>query len=618
MELPRTQLPLRRIGLAIATLVAIGSLALAGRGCTRGAIAARVRHAAAARGMSASWRTLDLAWPLHIRFTGLALAGAAGGDTLFRAESLAVVLDPWRLLVLRPTPSEVLLAHARIVRPAPVATDTLPPADEAARHRKGPDRSARVRHRAESVIQALLLPARRLPHLAVRDLVVTQERAPGESAAEPAASLQLAALELRRTAGAAMLEAAGVLVQERAVPFRLALSWSDDDHLDGGGQIGITAPDGSTLTPLRLAINGRLRQDRARGTVRTTDSTRVLIGDIPVFVTAELDRRGPAVHLRLAAADLDEARLLASIPRSLLGPLADLAVVGSFDYQLAFDLDLQHPDDVDFHADVIPHGLMLDPSRTRLDIARLDQPFVATIHLPHDVRVTRDLSEANPHFLPYERIDSLLVHAVLTNEDGSFFRHRGFNTEAVKMAIADNIHAAAYRRGAGTITMQLARNLWLGHERTLARKAQEVVLAWVLEHLTGLTKQRLLEIYLNIIEWGPGVHGADEATQYYFGHGADHVSVDEALFLTTVVPAPTRWRWRFEKDGTLRAFERAQMHFIGRAMIAKGRLDAAALPAADSLRVELRGPARDVLFPPDSTAAPADSLGAGGAILTAL
>ena len=68
--------------------------------------------------------------------------------------------------------------------------------------------------------------------------------------------------------------------------------------------------------------------------------------------------------------------------------------------------------------------------------------------------------------------------------------------------------------------MQLVRNLYLGHERTLSRKGQEVVLAWILEHLTGLSKQRLLEIYLNIIEWGPGIHGADEATRYYFGHDA--------------------------------------------------------------------------------------------------
>src|SRR5204862_204015 len=142
------------------------------------------------------------------------------------------------------------------------------------------------------------------------------------------------------------------------------------------------------------------------------------------------------------------------------------------------------------------------------------------------------------NYRPLTGIDSTLTHAVLTNEDGGFFRHRGFNLEAVKQAISANLRAGAFRRGAGTITMQLARNLYLGHARTLSRKAQEVVLAWVLEHLTGLSKQRMLEIYLNIIEWGPGVHGADEAAVYYFGHDAERLTVGEALFLATVVPAP--------------------------------------------------------------------------------
>src|SRR5207247_300673 len=173
----------------------------------------------------------------------------------------------------------------------------------------------------------------------------------------------------------------------------------------------------------------------------------------------------------------------------------------------------------------------------------------------------------------------------------------------IRLATAENLKAGGYRRGAGTITMQLARNLWLGHRRTLSRKTQEVVLAWVLEHLTGLSKQRLLEIYLNIIEWGPGVHGAAEATHFYFAEDPSSVTVDEALFLTTLVPSPTRWRGRFAPDGSLRRWTRAQMHFIGRAMVGHGWLAPEQLPPTDSLRVELRRPARELLMP----RAPADT-----------
>jgi membrane peptidoglycan carboxypeptidase len=159
--------------------------------------------------------------------------------------------------------------------------------------------------------------------------------------------------------------------------------------------------------------------------------------------------------------------------------------------------------------------------------------------------------------------------------------------------------------------MQLVRNLYLGHQRTLSRKFQEVTLAWVLEHLTGISKQRMLEIYLNIIEWGPDVHGADEAARFYFDRDAGNLTPDQALFLVTLVPSPTRWRNRFDRDGALRPFARAQMHFIGRAMIAKGWLRPEQLPGADSLTVVLTGPARALLAPgattADTTLSPADT-----------
>jgi membrane peptidoglycan carboxypeptidase len=177
----------------------------------------------------------------------------------------------------------------------------------------------------------------------------------------------------------------------------------------------------------------------------------------------------------------------------------------------------------------------------------------------------------------------------------------------VRRSIADNVRAGAWRRGAGTITMQLVRNLYLGHDRTLSRKAREVVLAWVLEHLSGVSKERMLEIYLNIVEWGPGVCGADEAARYYFGHGARALPVSEAIFLATVLPSPARWHWRFSPDGALRPYEREQMHFIGRAMQRRGWLGENDLPPADSLRVELRGPAWSALPHPAGRSA-ADSL----------
>jgi membrane peptidoglycan carboxypeptidase len=97
------------------------------------------------------------------------------------------------------------------------------------------------------------------------------------------------------------------------------------------------------------------------------------------------------------------------------------------------------------------------------------------------------------------------------------------------------------------------------------------------------------------------VHGADEATRYYFDDDAGFVTTDRALFLSTVVPAPKKWRYRFDGNGELKSFARAQMHYIGRKMVEKGWLAPESLPPADALRVDLRGPALEVIAPPDST-----------------
>ena len=592
----------RRLWIAAAVLLAVLGAA---RLLAPAAISWGLRHAAGARGFTVRWDRLRVRFPLRAELRGIVVCERARGDTLVTADSLTVALDPGSLVFFHPRATEIVVAHARLRLMARHASlpDTLVPEEDLPAAVS--PRAAKLRRAAESLVGLLLAPARRLPRLEVRDLVVAA------SAAEDISLRggRLAWLSLDHAPGGMRLRATGALDLEHEVPFDVGLSYGHDDRLTGGAVLGLGDSADDPGGNLRVTVDGALAQDRRAGVLRLADSTRVSFGRLPVTLGGSLERHGPRLTFRLAADGITEGRVLASVPREVLGPLAGLTVRGSFDYRLALDLDLARPDSVHFEADVIPHGLLLDPARTTLDLFQLEQPFLATIHLPRERLVTREMSSLNPFFRPLEGIDSTLVHAVLANEDGGFFRHRGFNPDAIKLAIAFNVKAGAWRRGAGTVTMQLVRNLWLGHARTLSRKAQEVMLAWVLEHLTGASKHRLLEIYLNIIEWGPDVHGAAEATRYYFDKDPARVTVDEALFLATVVPAPTKWRYRFAPDGSLRPFERAQMHFIGRAMIARGWLDPALLPPADSLSVTLRGHAREALFPADSTGA--DSAGAG-------
>jgi hypothetical protein len=558
-----------------------------------------LRAVAARRGLAASWQSLRLRPPLGLAIQGLAFTSAAG-DTVLRARTLDIDVDPLSALVLQPRPREFQLVHARIALYALRGGAPVPDLPEEPRSRRhpGPDRLPAARRTAERLVHVLTSSPAGLPQVDLEDVAVELSAGKGE----PAQSAYLERLRLAPQAGGKRLEARGTLHLDTDVPFAADLDYGSDESL--AGRIVFRIGPAKRARPESLAIGVRARLtplQHPRG-LGLADGSQVTLGRIPLAVAGSLTRSGPRLTFALSAARVRPADIVASVPAAWLGPLLDVSLTGWFGYRLSFDLDLAHPEDVDFHADVMPHGLAIDAEHTRLNLLGLEAPFAATIHLPHGQIALRELSADNPGFRSLDGIDSTLTHAVVANEDGGFFHHRGFNTDAVKASLVENLHAGAFRRGAGTITMQLARNLYLGHDRTLPRKAQEVAMAWMLEHLTGVSKRRLLEIYLNIIEWGPGVHGAEEACLYYFGHNAGSLSVAEALFLATVVPAPNRWQYRFDPAGNLRPFVRAQMHFIGRAMIAKGWLQAEQLPASDSLAVALTGPARMLL------AAPADTL----------
>ncbi len=589
--------PIRFAGIAAATVLAL--LAVGAILVPRLA-ASRVRAAARARGLEATWSRLDVSFPARAHIEALLVRRIASGETLLVAERADVALRALPLLAGRARIADASIAGVRIALPAPSAAlaDTLVPDAEASTPAVAPA----VRAKADALVRALLAPARSAPALHVRDLEVARG---GER------RLTLGALDLTHDRGAETIAAQGALHGETDTPFDVLVRWQRDDRLTARAEFRLGAAEPPSPAALVVQLAGRVTQDHRARELRIAEGTRLTVGELAAAITGVVAERGPRFQLAIAADGLTAGAILRSVPASVLGPLAGLALTGSFDWHGGVDLDLARPDDVSFRADVIPHGLALDPALSRPSLAALAGPFVAHVHLPHDRIVDRAMSDANPHFRTLDRISPFLRDAVVTNEDGGFWKHRGFNTEAIGSALADNLRAGRYKRGAGTITMQLARNLWLGHRRTLSRKAQEVALTWLLEHQGGVAKERLLEIYLNAIEWGPDVFGADEAAQYYFAEDASQLSLAEALFLTIVVPSPTKWKWRFAPDGTLRPFARAQMRFIAGKMASKGWLDPARVPPADSLHVTLRGPARALFAAPDSAVgAPADTAAA--------
>jgi len=142
-------------------------------------------------------------------------------------------------------------------------------------------------------------------------------------------------------------------------------------------------------------------------------------------------------------------------------------------------------------------------------------------------------------WVPLARISPHLQRAVVAAEDASFFIHEGFDWEGIRDAAIENLEAGELKRGGSTITQQLAKNLYLSSERSLFRKAREALITRSLEH--RLTKERILELYLNVAEWGRGVYGAEAAAQHHFGKSADALTAEEAAWLAAILPSPQRY-----------------------------------------------------------------------------
>ncbi len=139
-------------------------------------------------------------------------------------------------------------------------------------------------------------------------------------------------------------------------------------------------------------------------------------------------------------------------------------------------------------------------------------------------------------WIPLHHISSHLRRAVIVSEDAAFFQHEGFDWEGIKEATVRNLEAGELQRGGSTITQQLAKNLYLTSEKSLTRKATEALITRQLEH--KLAKKRILELYLNVVEWGEGVFGAEAAARHHFGKSASELTPQEAALLAAILPAP--------------------------------------------------------------------------------
>jgi monofunctional biosynthetic peptidoglycan transglycosylase len=164
-----------------------------------------------------------------------------------------------------------------------------------------------------------------------------------------------------------------------------------------------------------------------------------------------------------------------------------------------------------------------------------------------------EVAAANPRFVPIGELPEHVVRAITTSEDAGFFAHHGFDFAELANAFAAGAERGRVVRGGSTITQQLAKNLYLSREKTLARKVREAAITIALE--ATVPKSRLLEIYLNIVEWGPGVYGIGPAAQHWFEADARSLTPKQAAFLASIIPSPLRYHGMRARGGVSENWE---------------------------------------------------------------
>jgi len=170
----------------------------------------------------------------------------------------------------------------------------------------------------------------------------------------------------------------------------------------------------------------------------------------------------------------------------------------------------------------------IDPPTTAVHLQRRLQSWIH--HRPYRERYK---------FIPLSQISPDLQHAVIAAEDAHFYQHHGFDWHEIQIAAQEDLEGER-TRGASTITQQLVKNLFFGTGRSILRKGAEVTLVPVAEFVLG--KRRILEIYLNVVEWGPGIYGAESACRYYVQTAARNIGREQAARLAAILPAPLKRR----------------------------------------------------------------------------
>lgn len=404
-------------------------------------------------------------------------------------------------------------------------------------------------------------------------------------------ALPLRALGMLAGGRALGLETAKADLQVGAVVDRSA--WRADFEASGKlSAIDVLHPaiDSVPWRNQTAGISVRGQADLASARLEISEASLKMLGATLKVKAALEDLRSPRGSISVFTPPhepLSCAALLFAEPDPVRRALEGLELQGSLGFQLSLKFDSTAWQDLSLDVAVGPVCSVRSEARALAEL-------LPVLRRPQNQQPSAGLSVPlgtyHPDFVPLSKMPVHLPSAFITSEDSKFFHHQGFDTDMIRHALAQDLGNRSFDRGASTITQQLAKNLFLTHRRTLARKLEEAVLTWRLQKL--LSKDRVLELYLNVIELGPGIRGVKQAARMYFGKEVGELVPLESAHLAALTPNPHVLARRFRDGQVDEGWQQRLIDLLGM-MKRHHRLTPEELAAARANKLQLRDLGRD-------------------------
>jgi hypothetical protein len=393
-----------------------------------------------------------------------------------------------------------------------------------------------------------------------------------------------------------LLRGASPLIKSGSVA-SLALNFTapttlDRLELEGKGRLEdlAFAHPAIAADPMRLRAlegSGRLRWVPAEGHL-VLEEGLLSSNDVAVAAVADLgDAFGtPRLRLSLALPETPAQRLFQALPEGFAPALEGLAIEGTVSWKVDAEVDFSNLKSIKVDSVPSARDLRVASMGAKVDFDRLRNSHTYGIRLADETPGERVVGPATGSWIPLSQISPHLPAALTTTEDGTFYTNDGISTFAMKESLATNLERGSFVRGASTITQQLVKNLFLGGRKTISRKLQEIFIAWQMAQ--HLSKDEVMALYLNTIEFGPGIYGLGDAAWHWFGKRPLDLTLAEAVFLASIVPGPRRY-YSFFQQGAITPRWRDYLTSLIRIMVERKKITPEEQAAVLPVDVKFRG-----------------------------